>query len=464
MQYGNYGVKRVSATMGTQPSKRSPATSAHRFEPVAIQAAVWVMLLCCVAGSSGCITFAKNAIPAYRLPQQFEAPSKCNLNPINFTMLGSSKVEHRIGPGDVLAVTIQGVIPSDPSQPPPIIAGQATLNREYYPPLGTVDAPTFGVPVHVQENGVVQLPLVPAIDLESLTLSEAAEKIRTIYLAEEMVKEGNDQVTVSLLRSRSSRVLVLREDASLEASNQIRKGEAILHRRGSAAVIDLPVYESDVLHALATTGGLPGVDAYNEVWVLRREAMNDGDDEAIQNLVEGGESPYDAIQQVATHVEAIRIPLKLCPDEPIPFTTEDVRLHDGDVVYIEPRRDEYFYTGGLLPGRQIPLPRDEDLDILEAIALAEGSVGGLGGTSSVAVLRAGAGVGNIIPPTRVIVLRKLPNGQQLQIRVDLNEAKKNPNERIRIMAGDYIMMYYKPGEMMGNAALNFFNLNWIIND
>lgn len=103
------------------------------------------------------------------------------------------------------------------------------------------------------------------------------------------------------------------------------------------------------------------------------------------------------------------------------------------------------------------------MDVLEAIAIAQGSVGGLGGTSSVAVLRAGAGVGNIIPPTRALILRKLPNGQQIPIRVDLTQAMKYPSERVRIMAGDYIMMYYKPSEITSNAVLNFFNVNWIIN-
>lgn len=422
-----------------------------------------LILLVGTSISSGCITFAKNAIPAYRLPQQFEAPSKCNLNPINFAMLGTPNAEHRLGPGDSIAVTIQGVIPAEKNELPPIIAGQATLAREYYPPNGTVNAPSFGLPIKILANGTVQLPLVPAIDLEGLSVAEAAERIRTVYVAEEIVREGNDQVNVALLQSRVNRVLVLREDASTEAAATIRKGEAILHKRGSAAVIDLPAYESDVLHALTITGGLPGVDAYNEVWVLRRNHLQAGDSARIQDLVHNGISPSDAVTQVATHVDALRIPLKLCPNEPIPFSNDDVRLHDGDVVYIEPRRDEYFYTGGLLPGRQIPLPRDEDLDILEALALAEGSVGGLGGTSSVAVLRAGAGVGNVIPPTRVIVVRKLPNGQQLQIRVDLNEAKKNPQERLRIMAGDFIMMYYKPGEMLGNAALNFLNFNYVLN-
>lgn len=414
--------------------------------------------------STGCITFTKHAIPAARLPQQFEAPSRSALTPINFTMLeGSYPNEHHIGPGDVLAITIQGVIPPEPKELPPLISGHATLARNYYPPNGTVNAPNYGVPVHVQNNGAVQLPLVPAVALDGFTLTQAAEKIRSGFVAEGIAREGNDQVTVALLRSRVNRILVLREDASTESANFVRKGDAMSHKRGSAAVIDLPAYESDVLHALATTGGLPGVDAYNEVWILRKITLASNDFSQMQSdVIERGISPSEVIMANPAHVEAIRIPLKLCPGEPVPFAPQDVMLRDGDVVYVEPRRDEYFYTGGLLPGGQIPMPRDEDLDIIEAIALANGSVGGLGGTSSVAVLRAGAGVGNIIPPTRALIVRKLPNGQQVSIRVDLNQALKEPSERIRIMSGDYVMLYYKPTEIFTNAALNFFNFNWVM--
>lgn len=423
-----------------------------------------VLSCICLSTSAGCITFAKNAIPACRLPLQFEAPTKSQLSPINFSMLAAPKAgPHRLGVGDVLAVTIAGVIPPDPKSLPPVIQGQATLNREYYPPRGTIDAPSYGVPIHVQEGGTVQLPLVESINLLGMTLAEAAERIRSEYVKEEIVREGNDQVNIVLLRSRVNRIVVLREDASLQAANFSNAGQVLQHKRGSAAVIDLPVYESDVLHALSTTGGLPGVDAYNEVWVLRNSLLNAGDAAMMQDLIAGGQSPTEAVGQVASHVDAIRIPLKLCCGEPIPFAPEDVALNDGDVIYIEPRKDEYFYTGGLLPGRQIPLPRDEDIDVLEAIAIAQGSVGGFGGTAANAGLaNAGSGAGYVLPPTRVLVVRKLPNGQQLQIKVDLAAAKENPKERLRIMAGDYVMMYYKPGQAFSNAALGFFNINYVI--
>ena len=410
---------------------------------------------------SGCITFTKHAIPASRLPNQFAAPSKSDLQPINFTILGGNKArEHVLDSDDVIAVTIQGVFPKDSAEAPPFISSsQVSIAREYYPPNGAVNSPGVGLPVQVQDNGFVHLPLVDPIQARGLTLLELAEKIRVAYVDKEIIKEDNDQVNVTLFRSRVNRILVLREDVASPTIGVAIKGQVIQNKRGSAEVIDLPVYESDVLHALASSGGLPGVDAYNEVWVLRKSTLEPHAVVNIKSKIDGGEEPEQVICQLPAHLEAIRLPLKLCPDQPIPFTPEDVLLQDGDVVYIQPRRDGYFYTGGLLAGGQIPMPRDEDLDVLEAVSMASGSIGGLGGTSSVAVLRAGAGVGNIIPPTRVLILRKLPNGEQLPIRVDLAKAMVDPSERIKIHAGDFIMLYYKPSEMTGNAVLNFFNFN-----
>ncbi len=191
--------------------------------------------------------------------------------------------------------------------------------------------------------------------------------------------------------------------------------------------------------------------------------LTPSDSENLQaSVAQGEKSPEEIIKSIPSHLQAIRIPLKLCCGEPVPFGPQDVVLEDGDVLYIEPRRQEYFYVGGLLPGGQVPIPRDEDLDILEAIALANGSIGGIAGTSAAAVLRAGAGVGNVVPPTRVLLLRKLPNGGQLPIRVNLSHAMRDPSERIRIMPGDFIMMYYTPGEQLANGVLNFFNFNFLL--
>lgn len=419
-----------------------------------------VGLAVALLGNTGCVTFTKHAVPASRLPQQFQAPSKCNLHPINFQLLSCSNgSEHLLDSGDVLAITIQGILPPTQEALPPLIASNQSINRDYYPPLGQANSPSFGFPFHVQSDGSIVLPEIAPVLVRGLTLEAASQKIMAEFVKKDILKRDSSQINMSLLKSRVNRVVVLREDSSQEAAAVIQKGSTILHKRGSGILIDLPAKECDVLHALTASGGLPGVDAYNDIWVLRKSTITELDRPQVDEIVNGAVEPLSAIRSLPPHVKAIRIPLKICGGEPVPFTTDDVTLHDGDIVFVEQRKDEYFYTGGLLPGGQIPLPRDEDLDIIEAIALANGSVGGLGGTSSVAVLRAGAGLGNIIPPTRVLILRKLPNGQQLPIRINLNLATRDPSERIKIMAGDYIMMYYKPGEMATNGLLNFFNIN-----
>ncbi len=433
----------------------------HKRKP----ALVLGVLMLGLFASTGCVTFTNHAVPASRLPHQFEAPSRCNLYPINFQLLAKPQIsEYYLDSGDVLGITIVGIMPVDPKETPPIVQPRAAMQaREYYPALGMVDTPSAGIPFKVQSDGTLGLPQIDPIQVRGLTIHAAATKIAQTYIKADLLKEDRDEVHVQLVRGRVNRIVVLREDASLESAAVVRKGEAIMHKRGSAIVVDLPEGESDVLHALAASGGLPGVDAYNEIWILRRSSMSDTELSTVDTAIAGGSNPSQVIRQVGQQINATRIPLKLCPDEPLEFDTNDVALQPGDIVYIEPRHDDHFYTGGLLPGGQIPLPRDEDLDVIEAIALAQGSVGGLGGTSSMAVLRAGAGPGNIVPPTRVLVLRKLPNGQQLAIRVDLNLAMKDSKERIKIMAGDYIMMYYKPHEMAANAALNLFNFNWLLN-
>jgi hypothetical protein len=240
----------------------------------------------------------------------------------------------------------------------------------------------------------------------------------------------------------------------------MRKDGVLFAKRGQAEVVDLPAYENDVLHALAATGGLPGLDCINQVWILR--TSTDRGLEATQQQVQAGDYPRRVFDQLGGEANAIRIPMRTCVNEPLPFGPEDILLYDGDIVYIEPRIADVFYTGGLLPGGQIPLPRDHDVDVIEAIALAQGSVGGPGGVSGSSVFRAGAGPGNVVPPTRALILRKLPNGQQLAIRADLSRAMRDPKERIIIQPGDVVMLHYKPGELAANVTLNFFNFNFLL--
>ena len=261
---------------------------------------------------------------------------------------------------------------------------------------------------------------------------------------------------VSLITARVHRIVILREDTPSTSVSLVNPGVMDRIHRGSADVVDLPAYENDLLHALAVTGGLPGTDAAREIWIFKRSGLLDPHAicaEELQartaNFVEG---------EVCDN-QVVRIPLTGCPGEGLPFTQADVQLDSGDVVYV-PRREEYFYVGGLVGGAKIPLPRDEDIDVIEAIALANGSVGGPLGQSGQALAQGTPG--HMVRPTRVIILRETPDGRQLPIRVDLARAMTDQKERILIQPNDVLMLQFKPHQAVFNGVVNMFNWSFLI--
>ena len=51
-----------------------------------------------------------------------------------------------------------------------------------------------------------------------------------------------------------------------------------------------------------------------------------------------------------------------------------------------------------------------------------------------------------ISASQAVILRKLPNGSQVPILVDLYRARKYSGERVRIQPGDYIVLQYTRSE------------------
>lgn len=144
--------------------------------------------------------------------------------------------------------------------------------------------------------------------------------------------------------------------------------------------------------------------------------------------------------------KVIRIPIRLGPGETADIRPEDVVLYDGDIVFIESRDTEVFYTAGLLGGGQFTLPRDYDLDILQALSLAQ--------SNGASAARSVGGVSSLnndvsISPSTAIVLRKLPDGGEVPVKVDLYRARTDLSERIVIQPGDYILLQYTPLEAVG---------------
>jgi protein involved in polysaccharide export with SLBB domain len=423
------------------------------------------LLLC----GGGCVSFATHAVPAGRVPIEALARPRSPMVPIDFSLLRQQPPpSHLIGARDVLGVYIQDMVPSVQNrQEPTVLNVPVATSQDYYPPLGLIVSPAVGLPMVVTLDGTLSLPLLPPLKLEGLTIPEASERVRRAYSVDRRILEpGRDRVLISLIRPRVERVLVVRDDISFPPVYQPQGNAALLTRRGTGQVIDLPAYENDVMHALAASGGLPGIDAFSTVWIFRGR-VGPQVLEAFKHRVDAGESPEAVFRAAMAEHSVTHIPLRVLPGEPLPFCPEDVVLQGGDVVYLQTRQSEYFFAGGLLPPGQVPLPRDYDLDVLGAVTLATGAVGGpAGGIGSVALNYKGAyNPGAIIPPTRVLVLRRLPDGQQIQIRVDLKKALHEPRERLIVAPGDIVMLYYKPCEAFGNFMLNTVTFNvssWVV--
>ena len=380
-------------------------------------------------GGGGCAALTNpvaDGVPVNRLPKEVLGRSKKELVPVPLTLLRQKEAaDYRLDKGDVLAVIADDVLAP---------ANQIAPVRM---PDQTNDIAAVGYPVPVDENGTISLPRVKPIPVKGKTVREVEaliyDAVTGKYGNPELVK--NPRISVQILQKRQYQVLVVREDSQLI---QQTSGQAVLGgvKKGAGYTINLLAGENDVLRALNATGGLPGLDAKNEVVILR-----------------GGYDPSDPAAR------ATRIPLRIYPDQPLAIREADIVLADGDIVKIEARDTEVYYTSGLIGGGQFPLPRDYDLDIVQAIAQVRGPLINGGFTQNAFVASStGGGLGNP-SPSLVTVLRQLPDSRQIPIRVDLNKAFRDPRERIIIQPGDIIVLQESPGEAIARYLTQTFRFS-----
>lgn len=560
----------------------------------------------------GCAAFRPMAgVPARYLPDEIRGRSREDAQLIDLSLLRTTEpAEHRVDSGDVLAVYIENVL-GRREQPP--------INHAY----DDSRPPTLGYPLTVQEDGTLSLPLIPRIVVRGKTIPQIQTEIRYAYtIQRRLLPRGQDRILISLHRPRQHRILVVRQELQSDvlSSVGVSTGNIGTTKKGTGEVVSLPVYKNDVLNALVQSGGLPGLDAQNVVYVIRarkqpkpvarplnrppmyppvpqypqpmmqqplvpipmqgplpqtgplpqgynpltRQQIQQGPNgrppagqvvapngtyqqpgRAVQrpsgaaasaaptgggiqqmsywvqatprqvaeqitgipmpppnaNPIPSGPTPpmsgYSAMSPVGQPIpgavsgypmaqgrispqafgapqmipggipaggqswrppaswseidliargglcnsnNVIRIPLRVEPTEMLQITEPDVTLEDGDIVFIGSRDDELFYTGGLLGGGEYTLPKDRDLDILEAIAIADS--GGSGNEAGRSALNSDVS----ISPSQAIILRQMPNDTQLPILVDLYRARKYRAERINIQPGDYIILQYTKTE------------------
>jgi protein involved in polysaccharide export with SLBB domain len=380
--------------------------------------------------SAGCAALTNpvaDGVPVRRVPAEILGRPKTELQQIPLTLLRRTEPDqYRLDKGDILSVIAGDLFGPENQQPPVKVPDQ----------FGDVAA--VGYPVPVRDDGTISLPspkLKPIL-VRGKTVAEVEDEVRRAVEAGLFVKD-TARVSVQLYYKRRIQVQVVREDTAPLAQAAGLQFLATT-KKGSGFVVPLENGKNDVLHALNYTGGLPGLDARNEVIIQK-----------------GG---YDTGVAGKTQVT---IPLRLYPDQPVTFSEADITLNEGDILYIQSRDSEVFYTAGVVGSRQIPLPRDYDLDVIAALAVAGAPLVNGGFTQNAFVAQSVASGLGTPSPTLVTVVRKLPNGQQFPIRVDVARAFRDPRERILIQPDDIIVMQEKPYEAIGRYLTQQYRFNTI---
>jgi protein involved in polysaccharide export with SLBB domain len=385
------------------------------------------MAMMLLAGCTALSNPVADSIPVSRVPPELLAAPKVHEETVALSFLGQEPPDvYRLAAGDTLGVVIEGILgeksgPMSIQMAPPVQTGE---QRKF--------APSYGYPATIDEDGTLALPMVPPIKLQGKSLKEAREAIRKSYVENKIFAEGRERILVTMLQPRQYSIVIMRQEANAfnagpaGATNIIATG-----KRGTGHNLTLPAYENDVLHALSQTGGLPGIDAINDVVIYRNRTRSN-----------------------ETGMEVIKVPLHVHPGEPLPKPS-DVILQTGDVVMIEPRDRDVFFTGGLLPSGEFVLPRDRDLDVVEAVAQVRGPLlNAAFSPNNLAGNLIAPGIGNP-SPSLLAVVRRTPTGQ-VAIRVDLNRALRDSRERILVKAGDVLVLQETPSEALARYATQTF--------
>jgi protein involved in polysaccharide export with SLBB domain len=437
--------------------------SSDRPAPRGAACALWtgltLALAClCLTGCASVTNPVAEGVPVRRLPPEVFGIPKTAERLLPLTLLRQKPPDvYRLETGDILGIYIEGVL-GDRTQPPPV----RLVEQSGVPPA-------IGYPIPVRESGTLSLPLVDPIPVAGLTVSEAEKAVRDAYtVKKEILRPGRERIIVTLMQPRTYHVLVVRQDAGsgqgqapTTFGNFVGSTAEVLgpRKRGTGFNLELPAYENDVLNALTRTGGLPGLDAKNEIIIQRGYSQGNVDAtmamDMLQHCPEGSMTTADG-----SGPQTIRIPLRLPIGAPVPFRPEDIILKSGDIVFIQSRDAEVFYTGGLLLSGQYPLPRDYDLKVVQAISLVKGTlINGGQTTNNFTGSLQGAGIG-LPNPSLVSIIRPLSNGGQVVIRVDLNKALQDQRENVIIRPDDTIILQNTMGEAIaGYFTSTFYHLN-----
>jgi polysaccharide export outer membrane protein len=266
----------------------------------------------------------------------------------------------RLGPDDVVAITLNTDAVAD--QRPPF-------------------------PVRIDDAGEIDLPIVGAIHVAGLTLQEAEDAVRAAYVPAVL---RDVSVYVELFQAQTTNVLVIGA-VSAPGLVQLRRSDR------------------DLLHAIVGAGGVS--QAASGKATLRRIRR-----------------PHEEITLDLTDPTQLRAAVTLDP------------LQDGDIVTVQAATPNTVFVGGLV---NFPRPQSYGqgvkLNVLQAIA-------------------ASGGVRPDLSPGEGTLIRRMPDGHDVHVRLDLDRIAMGADPNIELAAGDILWVPHT----LETRILEFVNRNFFL--
>lgn len=373
--------------------------------------------------------------------------------------------EYTLDKGDTLGVFVEGVVGEVNGMPP------VTM-----PTAGSSLPPAIGFPTLVLHDATIRLPFHEPFSVRGMTVPQVEAMLKKAYLSgDEPIITERSRVIVSLIRKRTVNVVVVRGDQSQARSgsqggrNNTNPVSARSDQSGNIFSLNLPADESDILTAMIESGGLPGVNAQDNLQVLRNIPSLSESRNRNQSFTRSGTSAQRRTNSTSfprsgqssqrsssstsfprTGASAQRrtsstsIPLR--GNGASSFPRSNARLNDGDVLTISSKPTELYYTGGLLGGGEFVIPRDRPLSVSEAIAQAGG------------IPPAQRGVGAIpLQQPRMLTLLRNQGGRQVAYQFDFSNGFSQRASQTQVRSGDFLILNFSRAQQVQNIGVGVFN-------
>ena len=344
-------------------------------------------LLAAVCCGHGC---ARRVYRVANLPPEFYAPATLDLEAINLSGLADQSISAEvIQPGDVLEVTM--------------VTDYSKLT-------------TTTTPVRVTDDGSIVVPLVGRMGVSGLEIEQAEQLINAQSIARGVFR--NPCITVTMKQCHTSKVTVV---------GAVNKPGTHVLPRGSTSL----------MAALLAAGGL-SKDAGTEVEIRHTDSRSVARAMSQPHISpagsDGAASPVAYEQAAAPAVTKVDLAAATVGAMKVPD------LSDGDVVHVSKRTLPPVHVIGLVkqPG-EFPYPPDQELRVLDALALA-------GGCSNPVA-------------EKVLVIRHPPNSAE-PVRIEVSiQAAKNGRDNLALAPGDTVSVEQTAMTAAADVIRTFFRVS-----